>query len=209
MAKEDKLTNPKPDRVFGVSRSKFQWPVAFRIPSKVRILLTIVLPCYHIYLILEAKSAGGDIRMARNQACRAGTAVVLSERELRALLGEKDVVGADLRTIVFSVVLTPETVEIWVHWAEAPPKPKKGQTPQLPVYHMNLVRSESMNNQSGMEKMRANLHNVIDWGVGKRWDELQPLHTRIVEFAREEEEEKLLKGKGKNTKVQKQKKAGK
>lgn len=207
MAKEDKLSNPKPDRVYGVSRKKFKWPAGFRIPSVVRIYLDVMRSCHHIYLINEAKSAGGDIREARNQACRDGTAVVLSARELWALLGEKDVVGADLRTIVFSMVMSPETVEIWVHWAEVPRKTQSGQISQRPIYHMNMVRSESMNNKMSMEKLRACLHNIIDWGVGLRWDQLQPLYAKIIEYGRKQEEKKLSKGQG--SKVQKSKGPGK
>ncbi|KAL8748567.1 MAG: hypothetical protein Q9184_007212, partial [Pyrenodesmia sp. 2 TL-2023] len=201
MAKEDKLSNPKPDRVYGVSGTKFKWPQGFRTPSVIRLYLNTIRSCYHAYLINEAKAAGGDIREARNQACRGGTALVLSARELRALLGEKDVDGADLRTIVFSMVMSPETVEIWVYWAEVPRKKQHGEATQRPVYHMNLVRSESLNNKTGMEKMRACLHNIIDWGVGSRWDELQPLYAKIIEFGRKHDEEKLQKGNG--NKVQK------
>ncbi|KAL8927679.1 MAG: hypothetical protein Q9172_001239 [Xanthocarpia lactea] len=207
MAKEDKLSNPKPDRVYGISRTKFKWPQGFRIPSVIRIYLNTIRSCYHSYLINEAKAAGADIREARNQVCRGGTALVLSARELRALLGEKDVVGADLRTIVFSMVMSPETVEIWVHWAEVPRKTQHGKTTQRPIYHMNLVRSESMNNKTGMEKLRACLHNIVDWGVGSRWDELQPLYDKIIEFGRKHDKEKLQKPKS-NT-VQKPKRPGK
>ncbi|KAL8965230.1 MAG: hypothetical protein Q9197_006614 [Variospora fuerteventurae] len=207
MAKEDKLSNPKPDRVYGVSRKKFKWPAGFRIPSVVRIYLDVMRSCHHIYLINEAKSAGGDIREARNQACRDGTAVVLSARELWALLGEKDVVGADLRTIVFSMVMSPETVEIWVHWAEVPRKTQSGQISKRPIYHMNMVRSESINNKMGMEKLRACLHNIIDWGVGLRWEELQPLYAKIIEYGRKQDEKELSKGQG--SKVQKSKGPGK
>ncbi|KAL8858960.1 MAG: hypothetical protein Q9178_004441 [Gyalolechia marmorata] len=207
MAKEDKLSNPKPDRVYGVSRTKFKWPQGFRIPSVIRIYLNTIRSCYHAYLINEAKAAGGDIREARNQVCRGGTALVLSARELRALLGEKDVVGADLQTIIFSMVMSPETVEIWVHWAEVPRKTQHGKTTQRPTYHMNLVRSESMNNKTGMEKLRACLHNIVDWGVGSRWDELQPLYDKIIEFGRKQDKEKLQKGK--SNKVQKPKHPGK
>ncbi|KAL8918532.1 MAG: hypothetical protein Q9208_007288 [Pyrenodesmia sp. 3 TL-2023] len=202
MAKEDKLTNPKPDRVYGISR-KFKWPAGFRVPSLVRIYLDIMRSCRHVYLINEAKSAGGDIREARNQACRGGTALVLSARQLWALLGEEDVVGADLRTIVFSAVMSPETVEIWVHWAEVPRKTQSGQTSQRPIYHMNMVRSESMNNKTGMEHLRACLHNIIDWGVGPRWDELQPLYALIIEYGRKQDQKKPQQGQ--SNKIQKSK----
>ena len=130
-----------------------------------------------------------------------------SARELRALSGEKDVVGADLRTIVFWMVMSPETVEIWVHWAEVPRKTQNGKTTQRPIYHMNLVRSESMNNKTGMEKLRACLHNIVDWGVGSRWDELQPLYDKIIEYGRKHDKEKLQKPK--SNKVQKPKRPGK
>lgn len=59
---------------------------------------------------------------------------------------------------------------------------------------MNMVRAESMNNKTGMENLRARLHNVIDWGVGSRWDELQPLYAKIIEYGRKQDEEKLQKG---------------
>ncbi|KAL8726655.1 MAG: hypothetical protein Q9166_006577 [cf. Caloplaca sp. 2 TL-2023] len=225
MAKKDKMTNPKPDRAYGLSRKKFEWPEHFRIPSEVRIYLNIMNTCYHVYLIVEAKSAGGDIREARNQACRGGAALVYSARMLWALVGGKDVEGVDLRTIVFSAVMTPETVEIWVHWAEVPKQKKTSpstaessskqnesssskqhkQELRRPKYHMNLVRSESLNNKPGMEKMRAYLHNIIDWGAGSRWDDLQPLYAKIVDYGRKKEQAKQGKGKGKEKsgKVQK------
>ncbi|KAL8903644.1 MAG: hypothetical protein Q9207_003793 [Kuettlingeria erythrocarpa] len=194
MAKEDKLTNPKPDTAYGVSPRKFKWPRGFRIPSNIRIHLDIMRSCRHVFLIDEAKSAGGDIREARNQACRGGAALVLSARKLWARLGGGDVAGADLRTMVFSMVMTPETVEIWVHWAQVHRKARHGQATPGPTYHMNMVRAESMNNKTGMANLRACLHNIIDWGVGSRWDELQPLYAKIIEYGRKHDEEKLQKG---------------
>ncbi len=40
---------------------------------------------------------------------------------------------------------------------------------------MNMVRAQSMNSKTGMADLRACLHDIIDWGFGSRWHELQPL----------------------------------
>ncbi|KAL8635193.1 MAG: hypothetical protein Q9226_009377 [Calogaya cf. arnoldii] len=110
---------------------------------------------------------------------------------------------------MFSGVMTPETIEIWVHWAEVPKQKKKSTSPSTaessckqnesssteqhnqehrrPKYYMHLVRVESLNNKAGLEKIRAYLHNIIDWGAGSSWDELQPLYVKIVEYGRQQE----------------------
>ena len=189
MMKAAKFTNPRPDRTFGVSSEKLPWPSDFPIPSAIVAMLEVIRACYHIFLIVEGKSYGGSIAEARNQAARGGSIVVHAERMVRAKLGMPDKPGADMNTFIFSLVVTPESLEIWLHWAEVHTHhhdPKHPEVPpKQPTFHMNCIWTSVLNDPSGQNlgSIRKTLHNIMDWGLGERLIGLRPVHDAIQRYA--------------------------
>ncbi|KAI4177305.1 MAG: hypothetical protein LQ346_007708 [Caloplaca aetnensis] len=185
MKRDDHLTKPKPDRSYGIDPSHCIFPEDFRMPVHIEMLLQVAEDVYHIFLVVEEKQDQGSQLEAINQACRDGAALVYAARLLRELLGMPDVVGADDRTFVFSATISHGLMEVWVHWAEVFPK----EQGRLPKFHMDLLASKAIGDEKDFMELRKMLHNILDWGVGKRKDDLQPLHDRIVQYAKEQEEE--------------------
>ncbi|KAL9583497.1 MAG: hypothetical protein Q9212_002668 [Teloschistes hypoglaucus] len=185
MAKDAHLINPRPDRAYGVNPKVITWPDGFILPTNVQLLMEIVRSCFHVFLILEGKSSGGKILEARNQVCRGGAIGINTERHLRKELGMPEKTGPDLETLMFSVVVTDQTLEVWVHWAEvlAPdPKHPEKHLPR-PKYHMNCVFVNALAEAGALGRIRRVLHNIMDWGVGERLEKLAPVHEAIVEYA--------------------------
>ncbi|KAL8659043.1 MAG: hypothetical protein Q9202_007306 [Teloschistes flavicans] len=168
MEKDAKMTCPRPDRTFGVNPMKITWPSGFTMPRELQLLMEVVRSCYYIFLIVEGKSSGGNISVARNQACRGGAISIYMERSLRVKLDIPEKPGADLTTMMFSVVITDQVVEIWIHWAEVHgPNPKDLSEPlQRPTYHMHCVFVEVLQK---VGPIRRAIHNILDWGVGERF----------------------------------------
>lgn len=176
--KDRGMTNPKPDRTFGIRRDKYRFPPGFQMPEEIRDFLE-VLPEMHLpFLIIEGKAEGGSSAEARNQACRGGAAVVHCLRLLRSHLGYKESAGADHQTYVFSATYYDGLLELWVHWAEV-----FAETNTLPVYHMSLVGSRAILDEHHFRKARMALHNILEWGSGPRFEGLEPLYEAIVEYS--------------------------
>ncbi|KAL8724424.1 MAG: hypothetical protein Q9166_007962 [cf. Caloplaca sp. 2 TL-2023] len=188
MMKAAHITNPRPDRTFGVSRGKLPWPEDTPIPPAIAVMLEVIRSCYHIFLILEGKSFGGIISEARNQSARGGSIAIHYERVVRAMLGMPDEPGADMDTFMFSVVVTPESLEIWLNWAEVHPHPQHPEEPlKQPTFHMNCIWASVLNDPSkkNLGQIRKRLHNIMDWGLGERLKGLQPLYDAIKRHADE------------------------
>ncbi|KAL8900674.1 MAG: hypothetical protein Q9207_005577 [Kuettlingeria erythrocarpa] len=183
--RDDHLTKPKPDRSYGIDPSHCIFPEDFRMPVHIEMLLQVAEDVYHIFLVVEGKQDQGTPLEAINQACRDGAALVYAARLLRQLLGMPDVVGADDRTFVFSATISHGLMEVWVHWAEVFPK----EQGRLPKFHMDLLASKAIGDEKHFMELRKMLHNILDWGVGRRKDELQPLHDRVVQYAKKQEED--------------------
>ncbi|KAL9595266.1 MAG: hypothetical protein Q9219_006542, partial [cf. Caloplaca sp. 3 TL-2023] len=185
------ITNPRPDKCFAVAPHKIDWPAGFIIPTVIRVMLEIVRACFHTFLLLGGKSADGSIVEARNQANRGGALVVNAERQVIDFVGISETPGADLRTFMFSVVLTPDMLEVWVHWAEVHdngPVDHKSpyKVPLRTTYHMNQVFETTLRDRGDgtLGKIRRILHNIMDWGLGARLEKLKPVHEAIVDHAR-------------------------
>ncbi|KAL8824734.1 MAG: hypothetical protein Q9170_008059 [Blastenia crenularia] len=176
--KDQGMTNPKPDRTFGIHRDKCKFPEGFQMPQEVRDLLEIMQDLNLPFLIIEGKSQAGSSGEARNQACRGGAAPVHCHRLLKELLGYQDEIGADGATFVFSATYVDGLLDVWVHWAEV----RKGEN-ALPLYHMSLVASKSLKDEAQLRQARIVLHNILDWGCKQRLDELKPLYQQIAIYS--------------------------
>ncbi len=108
---------------------------------------------------------------------------------VRAKLGMPDKPGADMNTFMFSVVVTPESLEIWLHWAEVHtphPDPEHPEVPpKRPTFHMNCIWTSVLNDPSGQNlgSIRKTLHNIMDWGLGERLIGLRPVYDAIKRYA--------------------------
>ncbi|KAL8735784.1 MAG: hypothetical protein Q9166_000648 [cf. Caloplaca sp. 2 TL-2023] len=191
--KDPAMTNPKPDRLYAIDRERTEahFPPTFQMSNEIRHYMEVIPTVHHPFLVLEAKSEGGSNAECRNQACRSGAAIVHCFRELRRLIGEEDGPGADIRTFMFSATLCDGQLEIYVHWAEV------SKEKDVPVrYHMTFLAGKSINDkdENALKPARRILHNIMDWGCGKRWDEkLVPLHNHIVKYQKEETENEIAK----------------
>ncbi|KAL9007969.1 MAG: hypothetical protein Q9173_006860, partial [Seirophora scorigena] len=181
---DDHLAKPMPDRSYAVDPAHCNFPDDFRVPVDIEMYLQVAEDVYHIFFVVEGQQDQGSQLEAINQACRDGAALVHDARLLRECLGMADVVGADDRTFVFSATISHGLMEVWVHWAEVFPKEQQ----RRPKFHMTLLASKAVNNEKDFRDLKKMLHNILDWGVGLRKDGLQPLHDRIVEYAKEQDE---------------------
>ncbi|KAL8935125.1 MAG: hypothetical protein Q9216_005575 [Gyalolechia sp. 2 TL-2023] len=192
MAKVDGLTNPKPDRTFGVSMKKIPLPIGFSTPPEIAVWLETMRGVHHCFFLIEGKPYQGNLLDAHNEACRGGATLVGAARRLLATLGTPDIVGPDTRTFVFSATLSPGLMDIWIHWVDVP-------TPgALPLYHMNKIMSKAIDDEENFGQLRKALHNILDWGCGPRMADLQPLYPSIMEYAErqwKEAEQKTLAAK--------------
>ena len=202
MKKDAYMTNPKPDRIFAVDVAKLPWPANFAIPARIIALTDVVRSCCHPFCLWEAKSDHGSLADARNQAARGCATVQMYERYLWAELGQKDVVGPDTRTFVFSIISSPEIIEIHVHWVEV-----SGDKSQPPTYHMNRLSTKALADDEGLGPIRKLINNILDWGIGTRFDGMAGLHREIDAYSRriakENQETAAAKAKGSPSKKQK------
>lgn len=189
MAKEDGMTNPKPDRTFAISMKKNPLPIGFSTPPEIAVWLEVMRGVHHPFFLIEGKSYQGNLLDAQNEACRGGATLVGAARRLLATLGIPDIVGPDTRTFVFSATLSPGLMDIWVHWVDVP------SPGALPLYYMNKLMSKAIDDEENFGQLRKALHNILDWGCGPRLTDLQPLYPTIMEYAerqRREAEQKAV-----------------
>ncbi|KAL8951670.1 MAG: hypothetical protein Q9222_002376 [Ikaeria aurantiellina] len=189
MAKEDGMTNPKPDRTFGIAISKLESlgnPSAgdLSAPAEIAVWLEVMRGVHHPFFLVEGKSYQGNLLDTQNQACRGGATLVSASRRLLATLGEPDVIGPDTRTFVFSATLAPSIMDIWVHWAELPTQGA------LPIHHMNKLESKAIDDKANFGLLRKILHNILDWGCGSRLETLRPLlYPAMTNYAERQRKE--------------------
>ncbi|KAL8936681.1 MAG: hypothetical protein Q9216_004807 [Gyalolechia sp. 2 TL-2023] len=190
LQKEDGMTNPKPDRTFAIMRDKYKFPQHFRIPAHIDVYLEVMNDVHLPFCILEGKSHRGSALDAANAACRGGATLVRTARLLRADLGEADVVGADHRTFVFSVTMSPGLIEVWVHWAEVPGREEDRETD----FHMTKLCSRALDDEQQFGQVRRMLHNILDWGCGARFDGLKPLYEAIQSYEQRQRGDSMTEG---------------
>ena len=117
----------------------------------------------HTFFVVEAKS-DGDFQEGITQACRNGAAMVKAHRDLKAHAKRNAAPVsqgfADDSTTAYSMVLCPQIATIYVHWAEV--------ALERIIYHMHLAASYAIEEKENIEKLRAAINNILDWGLGER-----------------------------------------
>lgn len=171
LAKEDGLTNPRPDECYGFATNYFAQPDDPLWTTETMALQEISPFMHHPFLVVEGKGASGNPIDAENQAQRDGACLITAARLLLQDMGEPGGLGADLRTMVFSVTLGVDICKVWVHWAEARAHSTK--------IHMNRVKSTSLDDDDALGKIRGHLHNILHWGLIARLPELKAFHGKL------------------------------
>lgn len=175
---------PKPDFVFGLRPSKVTILADVLLPENIEALLGIAPGMYDPHLIVEGKAESGSAAEAENQARRGGATVVHANRMLRATVGDLlDIDGPDFDSFVFSITMSPNLFEVWVHWYQGPECSQ--------VYHMNRVSTLPLYGYENLDAIRRVLHNVQEWSIDDRFHQRQPLFQRIRDYARREQDEIL------------------
>jgi len=202
LAKDEDMTNPRPDMTFGLDRDKHPLATETHIPQHILDLLEIVPAIHHVFLIIEGISQSGSSATAENQARRGGATLVKASRTLRAIVergiltvpveevqelaggdgiqrsiskpAQKHPIRPDYNSFVFSVTICPNVFGIWVHWFD------EGNQ----LYQMNHVDSLAINNSKGPAQVRMALHNIIEFGVWNRREQNEQLVRMIEEYSR-------------------------
>ncbi|KAL9627959.1 MAG: hypothetical protein Q9164_007438 [Protoblastenia rupestris] len=180
LKKKDDMVNGKPDRCYGLKTSLFPRPNDLWISLELNEYLGVMTGIYHPFLILEGKSNQGKAADAQNQARRGGAILVHSLRLLLSKVGVSDVKGADERTYAFSLTMTPDHIQLWVHWAEV----LEGET----LFHMNYLKGIDILDQEQLPDMRKYIDNILEWGSGIRVTQLKGYHTTMHKWQRGEME---------------------
>ena len=111
------------------------------------------------WFIVEAKTLDGTIDEAVTQAVRSGAVLCASFRRLDTIAGTVHMDdGADSRSQVFSLALSPTAARMSVHYAEV-------RSREVVAYHMHHLRSYDVYDRSHWQTMRKDVNNAIEWGV--------------------------------------------
>lgn len=175
--KENRVTKPKPDVVYGLGSSAFS-SKEHLVQQTLSTIVRISPNISHPFFILEAKGAEGSMQAAENQACRAGAALVRSHRQLYEYSGtilapvvptqaERSVNTSESSqqtparlpypAVAFSLCLIPQHASLWIHWAEGE---AEGTT-----YHMHRLHAYILTASDAAKQLRHDIHNILDWGV--------------------------------------------
>lgn len=150
LQKAEKVKNPKPDRIYGLTPETFPIPEGDRIRGSTLELMEIVPTLHHCFWILEGKSSNGSSTRAMYQACGGGTTCVSAQRELLDQTGQNnnEAGGIDQRTYMYSTTLDANPMIFWVHFAivKLTPDGLKAVT-----YHMEQLRSIAYRDEGNPE----------------------------------------------------------
>ena len=188
LRKEGKTRNARPDFIFGNSTKKYpQLPM----PTKISNLLAIAPGMYHPFLIIEGIGDQGSKAQAEDRCRRGGSTLVHAALVLNAEIANDDestapevnhdpdqatqqgkieqptvtkepTEDADLRTFMFSAIISPSTMDFYVNWYEGNQKDAEGMP--NPLFHMNCVKSVSLKDRRALKEIRQTLHNICEWG---------------------------------------------
>jgi hypothetical protein len=68
--------------------------------------------------------------------------------------------GADLRSLVFSIIMTPTLAHVNAHWCF-----RQSSTVE---YQMTKPSGHQLDEADDVIKLRRNINNILDWGLLKR-----------------------------------------
>ena len=123
------------------------------------------------------KTLDGSIDEAVVQAARGGAVLSASFRRLDTIAGTVHLDdGADPRSHVFSLALSPTAARMSVHYAEV-------QSREVVAYHMHHLRTYDVWDPNHWQTLRKDVNNAIEWGVLQaRKDMVHRIINKLVEM---------------------------
>ncbi|KAG8526434.1 uncharacterized protein KY384_000027 [Bacidia gigantensis] len=174
MKKEDGITNPKPDRVFGLEEALFELPKGYRLYDDMAWLLTMIAGVFHAFFLIEGKSNKGLMDIAKNQACRAAATLIFQLRLFLDAIEVPDIEkGLDKRTYIFSMTLDANFAIIWIHYADK-------QDDGTIHYYMERIAHGMIESEEDVIKIQRCINNIQSWGSVERKNEILQYHKNYL-----------------------------
>lgn len=198
------MTNAKPDFTYGVREKQHPDIQSEHYTPHTRALMGVAPYLMHPFLIVEGKSCNGSHIDAENQAIRGGATLVNARRMLNAKAKMSDALGPDKNSFIFTVTMDTNFARIWINWCEIQlMKGADGKEKLYETFHMNALDSFQLRgNRNNLADMRKVMHNVIDWGLWARMEEIRVVMNKVFET----EQAALLESKGASKKASSPKK---
>ena len=187
LSETKKLQKPVPDLTYGLEREAFDERAQYINDVKSRVLLANM---YHAFFVVEVQSAKGTLADAKNQCARGGGACSLASHEFvqhaKGLTHKSgnnnnnntkndEVLGADEKSLTFSLAVTPDFAHMHVHWVEQRKEKKL-------ITHMHILASYDFQSQEKLRDLRHDIDNILDWGVLTRKNQTVQLCKEIDEL---------------------------
>ena len=184
------LSTPQPDFAYGLKIPQFPSPTAPVLSQEAKSLIKVSPQLRHAFFVIENKGCERSIEEAENQAIRSGATMVAARRRLNNMADQSlepagkegdaataaadSPLGPDRSSIAFSCAWIPQVANVFVHWCE-----ECGDG--VVLYHMNRVRGYLMGDEEHQADFRADIHNILDYGVGvERKEALLKMETAIA-----------------------------
>ena len=181
-AKESGMTDPKPDRIYGLNLDQIPFPPGFLPRPQITNLINIVPNQKDSWFFIEGKSSNGSMEKANQQACRVGVCLVHTQRMLLLYTGFPDVQGVDERTYVYSATMDNDHMFFWVHFAHVQINEDGSKNV---TFHMEYVYSKDYMMDDALMDLRRVCHNILDWGLGERKEALTKRYEQVYNFERQ------------------------
>jgi len=166
------IKTPMPDLAYGLRLDAFS-DREERITFELRKISMISPDMVYPFLIFEFKSGKGLLDEAKMQACRGGAAMVYSMRQLREKAGlPNDNDKEDVGRMAFSVAMTTDRANIYVHWAHSSSDNKV-------TYYMAKVVGFDLEDDDVIPTLRSCINNILDWGVLTRKNYIKSILAKI------------------------------
>ncbi|KAG8526421.1 uncharacterized protein KY384_000014 [Bacidia gigantensis] len=183
------LKDPVPDRTIGLHIDFLDGRAPERLHRNADVwqLFNLCPAIQHPFAVLEGKGTGGNITEMHSQGIRDSATVIAVHRELRHKYAGLTDDGSthreddktltsypDWETFVFCFTLSSESFEVYICWAEV-----FEDGPVL--YHMDTIETLNLKNKNSRERGSRWLHNVIEWGLFKRTQEIRVMRRHIYD----------------------------
>ncbi|KAH7019528.1 hypothetical protein EDB80DRAFT_632606 [Ilyonectria destructans] len=171
-----KVSNPTPDMLYG-----YKWGQAF--PQQETQLISMGTEMratnqkngmIYPFLIIEVKGDGGSMWGAMNQ-CLGGSASCVNVTEIlnrRLRLCKSDIVHP-INSAAFSIAINGAEARLYISWKH-----------NEQDYYMTTVDTFLLQDPEHYLKFRKYVYNIIDWGRGKRLEEIRKSLDSLLEESR-------------------------
>lgn len=174
LAKSPGVKNPKPDITYGIGIEAFNDDQRKIIRLHADSMMPSPQICFP-FLVVEWKGSKGNYLEAVHQVRRAGASLVNALHSAITDPGtENSGEAPDTRSIVFSCAVSPDVARIFVHWRQTG---SEGQ----PTWCMAKLWAGHMDEGEDAAEFRRCIHNILDWGLSIRLDDMKTLLQGHIE----------------------------